>query len=107
MGQARNAAILAHVHGGPDSVGMTPEPISPRLEPLGSPGPMTPFALEESSQAGYVVAGASRATTNEALFRRGQERERDRELVGRMIRAEEERRALRGKEGSHSPVLRV
>ncbi|KAI6714767.1 hypothetical protein JHW43_002735 [Diplocarpon mali] len=32
-------------------------PISPRLLPLGSPGPITPFALEEAD--GYIVAGSS------------------------------------------------
>lgn len=81
------------------------EPISPRLAPLGSPGPITPFELEESAQAGYVVAGARAATEN--LIGRGLEHDRDRELVGRMIREEEKRRVLGGKEGSQSPVLRV
>lgn len=32
------------------------EPISPRLEPLGSPGPITPFELEEAD--GYITAGS-------------------------------------------------
>ena len=33
------------------------EPSSPRLQPLGSPGPITPFDLEEAD--GYIVAGSS------------------------------------------------
>ncbi len=32
------------------------KPLSPRLLPLGSPGPVTPLLLEEG--AGYMVAGA-------------------------------------------------
>ncbi|KAG0645097.1 hypothetical protein D0Z07_9077 [Hyphodiscus hymeniophilus] len=104
MGQARNAAMLANLSGGKPEAS---EPISPRLAPLGSPGPITPFELEESTQAGYMVAGASRSMTNEGLLGRGLERERDRELVGRMIRAEEERRVMIAKEGSQSPGLQV
>lgn len=101
MGVAKNAQMLASAHGGSGGS----KPISPRLAPLGSPGPITPFELEDSEQAGYVVAGAMGAT--ETLIGRGLEGGRDRELVGRMIRAEEERRVLGGKEGSQSPVLRV
>jgi hypothetical protein len=106
MGQARNAAILANHHGG-SNPGLGLEPISPRLAPLGSPGPITPFELEESAQAGYVVAGASRSMASEGLLGRGFERERDRDLVGRMIREEEERRLMIAKAGSQSPVLHV
>lgn len=104
MGQARNAATLANLYGGPAPV---PEPISPRLAPLGSPGPITPFELEDSAQAGYVVAGATRLiTVHEGLSGRGLQRGRDQELVDRMIMAEE-RRVMTVKEGSQSPVLRV
>lgn len=99
MLQAKNAQMLASAHTG------GPKPDSPRLEPLGSPGPITPFELEDNAQAGYVVAGARAAAQN--MIGSGLERERDRELVGKMIRAEEERRALGGKEGSQSPILRV
>ena len=91
--------MLAQAHGGTGGS----KPISPRLLPLGSPGPITPFELEESSETGYVVAGAM-ARTN-SLIGGGLESERDRELVGRMIQAENDR--LGGKEGSQSPVLRV
>ena len=103
LGQMKRAQVLAQAHGGSGSGGS--KPISPRLLPLGSPGPITPFELEDSADSGYVVAGA-RAATN-GLIGRGLEQERDRELVGRMIRAEEDRRVLGGKEGSQSPVLRV
>ena len=107
MGQARNAAMLASFHGESALVPGSSEPISPRLAPLGSPGPITPFELEDSAQAGYVVAGASHSmAANEALRSRGLERERDLELVDRMIRAEE-RRVMTVTEGSQSPVLRV
>jgi hypothetical protein len=107
MGQARNAAMLASFHAGSNPVGFSSEPISPRLAPLGSPGPITPFELEDSPQAGYIVAGASRAMVNEGLIGRGLEREGDPELVSQMIRAEGERQVMGGKEGSHSPVLRL
>jgi hypothetical protein len=40
------------------SGGKKKEPISPRLLPTGSPGPITPFELEmEDSKEGYMVAG--------------------------------------------------
>ena len=102
LGQMKQAQILAQAHGGS---GGGSKPISPRLLPLGSPGPITPFELEDSADTGYVVAGA-RARTN-SLITQSLGQERDREFVGRMIQAEEDRRVLGGKEGSQSPVLRV
>lgn len=65
------------------------KPISPRLLPLGSPGPVTPMELEES--AGYLVAGGGGAHLTDSQS----------EMVGRMIRAEEERRR---REGTSSPI---
>ncbi len=50
------------------------KPVSPRLLPLGSPGPVTPMELEES--AGYLGAGAKVLSQSE--------------LIARMNRAEEE-----------------
>ena len=99
MGQARNAATLANLHGGPTSAELDLEPVSPRLAPLGSPGPITPFELEEeeSAQAGYVIAGASRAMANEGLMGRGPERERERKLLGQIIQAEANRQVLGAK----------
>ncbi|KAL1960587.1 hypothetical protein VTO42DRAFT_7166 [Malbranchea cinnamomea] len=32
-------------------------PAKPRLDPLGSPGPVTPLALEEDEQGGYLATG--------------------------------------------------
>jgi hypothetical protein len=55
------------------------KPVSPRLAPLGSPGPITPFELEESAAAGYLVAGARMAEGPGGG---------EREMVGRMIREE-------------------
>jgi hypothetical protein len=81
-------ARLAQSHSGNATRG-APKPVSPRIMPLGSPGPVTPFELEES--AGFLVAGA----------RSGGGSERD--IVDRMVR-EEERRIGR-REGSGSPVL--
>lgn len=50
------------------------KPVSPRLLPLGSPGPVTPMELEEN--AGYLGAGAKAFSQSE--------------LMARMSRAEEE-----------------
>jgi len=63
-----------------------PEPTSPKLLPAGSPGPITPFELEES--AGYMVAGAR----SSGSLIGGLERERERDMVEGMIRRERERR---------------
>lgn len=96
IAQARLASSLhthghSHSHGGMQGGGRV-KPDSPKLMPLGSPGPITPFELEES--AGYLVAGARAGT---------QGGEKEREMVGRMIREEEQRMGARGSPGS--PVL--
>lgn len=65
------------------------KPENPRLVPLGSPGPVTPMELEESD--GYLVAGMG-GTPGEGS---------QQEMVGRMIRAEQERMQ---REGRGSPV---
>jgi hypothetical protein len=46
----------------PSSPGHTAKPVSPRLAPVGSPGPVTPLELEQGD--GYLVAGARYATSN-------------------------------------------
>lgn len=51
LAQARSAAPTMNV------ARISREPISPRLQPLGSPGPITPFELEEAD--GYIVAGSA------------------------------------------------
>lgn len=51
------------------------EPIPPKLQPAGSPGPITPFELEESS--GYIVAGRQAERVRKAsLASNGLERQR-------------------------------
>jgi hypothetical protein len=55
------------------------KPVSPRLLPLGSPGPVTPLMLEE--EGGYLVAGAN--NPNPLLGESGQ-----RDLVERLLREE-------------------
>lgn len=42
------------------------EPNSPRLQPAGSPGPITPFELEELENEGYIAAGY-RARSNSLI----------------------------------------
>lgn len=71
-------------------------PGAPKLLPLGSPGPVTPMELEESSAAGYLVAGARGGS----CYLQGENR-KEADMVGRMIRAEEERRR---REGQSSPL---
>lgn len=60
------------------------KPMSPRLVPMGSPGPVTPLLLEE--EGGYLVAGAG--TQEGTLLGEGGQRE----LVERLIRAESQHR---------------
>ncbi|CZR70188.1 uncharacterized protein PAC_20089 [Phialocephala subalpina] len=54
--------------------GMRKEPNSPRLQPAGSPGPITPFELEELENDGYIAAG-HRVRTN-TLIAEGLQRDR-------------------------------
>ncbi|KAI9701375.1 MAG: hypothetical protein M1820_006466 [Bogoriella megaspora] len=74
--------------------GLSNKPDSPRLEPLGSPGPVTPLMLEE--QAGYLVAGV-RAPD-------GQEAPQD-EVVESFIRAEARRREEMSPRQQPTPVV--
>ncbi|KAI9813469.1 MAG: hypothetical protein M1827_004145 [Pycnora praestabilis] len=60
------------------------KPTSPKLLPLGSPGPVTPLMLEE--EGGYLIAGAGSQGGN-VLGEAGR-----RELVERMIHEEDQRR---------------
>lgn len=62
-------------------------PERPKLAPLGSPGPVTPFELEES--AGYLVAGMGSRGANQDQH----------ELIARLIEQERSRKA-----GRTSPV---
>jgi hypothetical protein len=65
-------------------------PVSPRLAPMGSPGPVTPLELE--GEEGYLIAGARSA---------GQEAVSSNELVEKLIR-EEAAAARRRKSGENA-----
>lgn len=54
--------------------GVKKEPDSPRLQPAGSPGPITPFELEDIDNEGYIAAG-NRARQH-TLAARGYDRDR-------------------------------
>lgn len=85
-------ARLSSLPGTQEQAAGSAEPTSPKLQPLGSPGPITPLELEESS--GYMAAGMREA-----------DRERQREIAGKMMDPE---RGMKGTaSGSGSPVLRV
>lgn len=63
-----------------------PKPISPKLMPAESPGPMTPFELEEES-AGYLTGG-TRPRGNSLV---GNGVEKQRQLIEDIINVEKER----------------
>lgn len=65
-----------------------PKPLSPKLMPAGSPGPITPFELEQES-AGYLTRG-SRPRSN-SLIGNGLEKEKERQLVEDIISVEKGR----------------
>jgi hypothetical protein len=58
------------------------KPVSPRLMPLGSPGPVTPLELEQKE--GYLLAGTSQVGSGEPA-----------DLVERLIREETRRNNAR------------
>ncbi|PGH12171.1 hypothetical protein AJ79_04466 [Helicocarpus griseus UAMH5409] len=62
------------------------KPSKPRLDPLGSPGPVTPLALEEEGD--YFVAGASNSPDSK---RNHNNTVSPRELVEKLIQRETER----------------
>ncbi|KAL8673981.1 MAG: hypothetical protein Q9168_001624 [Polycauliona sp. 1 TL-2023] len=77
--------------------GPIPQPSSPRLNPLGSPGPITPLTLE--GQSDYFVAGSRKGSTSVS---KGHER---REIVERMIGLERERTRFPERASRHSPAV--
>ena len=99
LGQRGNSKMVtSSVHG--MSVGninlsksMGQKPISPRLLPLGSPGPVTPMDLEGSDS--YLTLG--RAVS-------GPDAEREAEEIARAIRVEADRRR---REGATSPAIEL
>ncbi|KAI4116346.1 MAG: hypothetical protein LQ345_003222 [Seirophora villosa] len=74
-----------------------PRPTSPRLDPLGSPGPVTPLMLE--AQGDYFLGG-SRTASPAAL----KDSER-RDMVERMIAVERDRIDRPGRADRHSPAV--
>lgn len=67
------------------------KPTSPRLVPLGSPGPVTPLELE--AEEGYLAAGIRGNAGEDAT-------QNSEELVARLI---QEETARQRRIGSHSP----
>lgn len=70
------------------SPGREGKPVSPRLAPLGSPGPVTPLELER--EGGYLVAGANQTSKPDGTTD---------ELVDRLIREESRRHSRSGQAG--------
>ncbi|KAK6839544.1 hypothetical protein PG989_016078 [Apiospora arundinis] len=68
------------------------KPNKPRLEPLGSPGPVTPMELE-SADDGYIGARVASSGDSTQI-----------EEIARAIRADEERRR---REGTTSPIVEL
>lgn len=62
------------------------EPESPKLTPLGSPGPITPFALEEGD--GYLTAGAKSTVSPMTVEA---EKEKQLAMVRNMVKSEQQR----------------
>ncbi|KAB8072748.1 hypothetical protein BDV29DRAFT_176806 [Aspergillus leporis] len=74
---------------------LSPSPSAPRLDPLLSPGPVTPLALEEAS--GYLISGASTSST---LSARENSSGPAPDLVERLIARENERARQNAKKGT-------
>ncbi|KAE8144146.1 hypothetical protein BDV25DRAFT_167545 [Aspergillus avenaceus] len=73
---------------------LSPSPSAPRLDPLRSPGPVTPLALEEAS--GYIMSGA----TNSSAFSRDHPSGPASDLVDRLVAREHEQTRLGTKKGT-------
>lgn len=83
--------------GGASVTSPVPRPTSPRLNPLGSPGPVTPMMLE--GQSDYFLAGSGTASSS-ALKDSGR-----RETVDRLIATERDRIAHPERADRHSPAV--
>ncbi|OGM47361.1 hypothetical protein ABOM_003819 [Aspergillus bombycis] len=74
---------------------LSPSPSAPRLDPLRSPGPVTPLALEEAS--GYLISGTSNAS---AFTSRDAHSGPAPDLIDRLIVREAERARQNTKKGT-------
>lgn len=72
------------------------KPASPRLEPLGSPGPVTPLELE--GPGGYLVAGALASGQNNLA-------DRHKDLVEKLIEQEALRHSESLKSSQYAPAI--
>lgn len=81
----QSVASAARSNGKPED-----KPVSPRLAPLGSPGPVTPLELEQ--QEGYLLAGAKQKGNAESA-----------DLVDRLIREESYRSSARSGQANNGP----
>lgn len=94
-GQAASAHLAAK-HGVPVQKFQSGShrPVSPRLQPLGSPGPVTPMELEgQGGDGGYLTRGLPVPSPDAG---------RESQAVARAIKAEDERRM---REGRGSPAI--
>ncbi|KAL8994347.1 MAG: hypothetical protein Q9169_005654 [Polycauliona sp. 2 TL-2023] len=97
--QQQRDLILNYTRNAVRNTGKGPiaQPRSPRLDPLGSPGPITPLNLE--GQNDYFAGGPRKGSTS---MSKGHER---REIVDRMIGLERERTRYPERAGRHSPAV--
>ncbi|PSR94012.1 hypothetical protein BD289DRAFT_459492 [Coniella lustricola] len=97
LASAKNGSVnLAVIHGVPmqNFQAGSHRPVSPRLQPLGSPGPVTPMELEsQGGDGGYLTRG-QRVRSPDA--------EKESHAVARAIRLEDERKR---REGRSSPAV--
>lgn len=93
-GQAASASLAAK-HGVPVQRFQTGshKPVSPRLQPLGSPGPVTPMELEGQGGDGYLTRGRAVPSPDAG---------RESHAVARAMKAEDERKR---REGRGSPAV--
>ncbi|OAX77743.1 hypothetical protein ACJ72_07955 [Emergomyces africanus] len=89
------AGVTLTPRGSSSAGGGSTKPSKPRLDPLGSPGPVTPLALEED-EGGYFVAGASSSSPPDSGSRNHSGSVSPRELVEKLIQREEERLGTQG-----------
>lgn len=94
---AKNPASLAAAHGVvvPNFPPGSTKPTSPRLQPLGSPGPVTPMELESQVDSGYLTQGRAVPSPDSR---------RENEAIARALQAEEERKQ---REGRGSPTVQA